>query len=155
RGAVLNSPPVAGTPCKFRTCYDTTFWPVELVSAEWTTADRLRPPIKAAESVGAIRLELKGSGDVTFQKLAATSVRFYLSGESSLTHTLYELLCNNCARILVRDLSPKSKAATVQLDPGVLRPVGFDRNESMLPYTPRSFAGYRLILEYFCFPQKF
>src|SRR5438067_3777509 len=28
RGAILNSQPVAGAPCKFRTCYDTTFWPV-------------------------------------------------------------------------------------------------------------------------------
>ena len=25
----------------------------------------------------------------------------------------------------------------------------------MLPYTRRSFAGYRLMKEYFCFPQKF
>src|SRR6185369_5946649 len=39
RGAVLNSATVGGTPCKFRTCYDTTFWPVGVSAAEWTTAD--------------------------------------------------------------------------------------------------------------------
>src|SRR5271157_4063014 len=55
REAVLNSRSVSGAPCKFRTCCDTTFWPVSVSSAEWTTADRLRPPIKAADSSGAIR----------------------------------------------------------------------------------------------------
>ena len=87
-----------------------------VAAAEWTTADRLRPPIKAADTAAAIRLELKCAGDVTFAKLAMPSLRFYLSGESNLTHALYELLCNNCARIVIRDPSPKSKIAPVVLD---------------------------------------
>jgi len=33
--------------------------------------------------------------------------------------------------------------------------VGFDEDDGMLPYARRSFAGYRLLQEYFCFPQKF
>jgi len=155
RGATLNSQPVGGAPCKFRTCYDTTFWPVGVESAEWTTADRLRPPIKAADTAGAIRLELKCAGDVSFQKLSMNTLRFYLSGEGALTNTLYELLSNNCARIVVRDPSPKSKAQPVYLEPSELRAVGFAENEGMLPFTRRSFAGYRLLMEYFCFPQKF
>jgi type VI secretion system protein ImpG len=155
RGAMLNSREVGGAPCKFRTCYDTTFWPVGVESAEWTTADRLRPPIKAADTAGAIRLELKCAGDVTFQQLSMRTLRLHLSGESALTNTLYELLCNNCARIVIRDPSPKSKAQPVYLDSSQLRAVGFAENESMLPFTRRSFAGYRLLMEYFCFPQKF
>src|SRR5687767_7296097 len=103
RGAVLNSAPVAGTPCKFRTGYDTTFWPVAVSDAEWTTADRLRPPIKASDSMGAVRLELKCAGELKFHQLAAPSLRFFLGGESNLVHTLYEVLSNNCSRIIVRD----------------------------------------------------
>ncbi|HTP34816.1 MAG TPA: type VI secretion system baseplate subunit TssF [Candidatus Acidoferrales bacterium] len=155
RDSVLNSRSVGGAPCKFRTCFDTTFWPVGVANAEWTTADRLRPPIKAADAVAAIRLELKCAGDVKFSKLAMSSLRLYLGGESNLTHTLYELLCNNCARIIVRDPSPKSKIPPVVLDCSALRATGFGETESMLPYTRRSFAGYRLLMEYFCFPQKF
>src|SRR5205085_603420 len=131
RDAVLNSRSVGGAPCKFRTCCDTTFWPVTVASAEWTTADRLRPPIKAADTAGAIRLDLKCAGDVTFQKLAMTSLRFYLSGESNLTHAIYELLCNNCARIVIRDPSPKSKIPPVVLDAGALQAAGFAESESM------------------------
>jgi type VI secretion system protein ImpG len=155
RGAMLNSRSVGGVPCKFRTCYDTTFWPVTIADAFWTTPDRLQPPIKASDAVGAIRLELQCAGEATFAKLGMRSLRFHLSGESNLTHTLYELLCNNCARILVRDLTPKSKLAPVVLGPESLKPVGFAEEDSILPYSRRSFAGYRLIQEYFCFPQKF
>jgi len=155
RDSVLNSRSVSGAPCKFRTCSDTTFWPVRVASAEWTTADRLRPPIKAADTVAAIRLDLECAGDVTFTKLAMPALRFHLNGEGNLTHTLYELLCNNCARIVIRDPSPKSKIAPVMLDAAALGPSGFAESDSMLPYTRRSFAGYRLMMEYFCFPQKF
>jgi type VI secretion system protein ImpG len=155
RESVLNSRSVAGAPCKFRTCSDLTFWPVSVAAAEWTTADRLRPPIKAADTAAAIRLELKCAGEITFSKLAMPSLRFYLSGESNLTHALYELLCNNCARIVIRDLSPKSKTDPVVLECDSLRASGFGEQESMLPQNRRSFAGYRLMMEYFCFPQKF
>ena len=33
--------------------------------------------------------------------------------------------------------------------------MGFGRDEGMLPYSPRSFLGYRLLQEYFAFPEKF
>ena len=155
RGAVLNSRPVGGAPCKFRTCYDTTFWPVSVAAAAWTAPDRLQPPMKAADAAGALRLELKCAGSTVFKKLSMNSLRLHLSGESNLTHTLYELLCNNCTRIVVRDPSPRSKIPPLTLGPEALRPGGFGEDEGMLPFTRRSFAGYRLILEYFCFPQKF
>ncbi|MBI1987927.1 MAG: type VI secretion system baseplate subunit TssF [Nitrospinae bacterium] len=34
------------------------------------------------------------------------------------------------------------------------RPVGFEKDEGMLPYPSRSFLGYRLLQEYFTFPDK-
>jgi len=121
----------------------------------WTTPDRLQPPIKASDVAGAIRLELQTAGETSFAKLGMRSLRLHLSGDSNLTHTLYELLCNNCARIVVRDPSPKSRVQPVVLGSEALKAVGFAEEESMLPYSRRSFAGYRLIQEYFCFPQKF
>ena len=63
---MLNSRPVNGVPCKFRTCYDVTFWPVEVDDAEWTTPDRLQPPIKLSDAVGRDphRAALPGRPDV-------------------------------------------------------------------------------------------
>jgi type VI secretion system protein ImpG len=155
RDSVLHSREVEGVPCKFRTCYDTTLWPVSVAEAQWRTPDRLTPPIRAAETVGAIRLVLKCLPDVNFDKLEMQSLRFYLSGESKLVHTLYELLCNNCSQILLRNPNPGMRKEAVALSPGMLRPVGFEEGDALLPYPKRSFAGYRLLQEYFTFPEKF
>jgi type VI secretion system protein ImpG len=155
RGSVLRSRQVNGVPCKFRTCYDVTFWPVEVAEAEWKTPDRLQPAIRASDAVAAVRLELRCAGDLTFSKLSMDSLRFYLSGESNLIHSLYELLANNCVQILARDPSPKSRVQPVMLPAGALQPAGFGEDDGMLPYPRRSFIGYGLIQEYFCFPQKF
>jgi len=43
----------------------------------------------------------------------------------------------------------------VILDSASLRPVGFAPEEGMLPYPPRSPVGYRLLTEFFVFPEKF
>ena len=155
RGAVVNSRAVGGAPCKFRTCYELTFWPVVVAEASWTTPDRLNPPLRAADCSGAIRLRLDCEGETTFSKLGMETLRFHLNGESNLAHTLYELLSNNCARVVVRDPAPRSKVEPLVLGPEALQPAGFAEDESILPYSRRSFAGYRLIQEYFCFPQKF
>jgi len=154
RGAVLRSRPVQGVPCKFRTCYDLTFWPVEVAEAEWKTPDRLQPAIRATDAVAAVRLLLKCPGDVPFSQLALNSLRFYLNGESNLVHNLYELLSNNCVQILARDPNQKNRAP-IYLPSNSLRPVGFGDDEAVIPYPRRSFAGYGLLQEYFCFPQKF
>ena len=155
RGALLRSRPLQGVPCKFRTCYDVTLWPISVAEAEWTTPDRLKPPVKSSDAVAAVRIALRCAGELTFRKLSLSSLRFYLVGESGLTHSLYELLCNNCVQILVRDASPKSRVPPVYLTPEALRPVGFAEEDGMLPYPRRSFIGYGLLQEYFCFPQKF
>lgn len=47
KDSMLYSRPVDGVPCKFRTCYDTTLWPIEVAGAEWTSPDRLGFALKA------------------------------------------------------------------------------------------------------------
>ena len=155
RGAILSSRSVGGAPCKFRTCYDLAFWPVEVAAAAWKAPDQFGVQVRASEAVGAIRIELRCHGDVTFSKLALRSLRFYLHGESGLANTLYEVLCNNCTQILVRDARPNAKTPPVTLSADCLQPAGFAENEAMLPYPRRSFAGYQLLQEYFRFPQKY
>ena len=153
RGSLLYSKPVDGVPCRFRTCYDTTLWPLRVTEADWRSPDRMQPPVKASDAVAALRVELSCLPEVTFDKLDLRSLRFYLNGESALVHALYELLSNNCVRILVRD--PARPQRSVQLPAASIRPAGFSDDEAMLPYTRRSFVGYRLLQEYFAFPEKF
>ena len=155
KDTVLYSRKIGGFECNFRTCYDTTLWPVSVVNAEWKTPDRLSPPIKSLEAVAAVRVELRALGDVLFNKLELDSLRFFLNGENNVVNALYELLCCNCVQIMLRDPTPGSRVRPVSIPPDSLRPVGFAENEDMIPYPRRSFPGYRLLTEYFTFPEKF
>ena len=155
RNSLMHSRPVAGAPCTFRTCYDTTLWPVSVSAAEWKPPSRLQPAIKAGDSTGAIRLEVNCDPGVSFQELKIDKLRFYLDGESGFVHSLYELLFSRLNRILVRDCTPGSKVTPVTLPASALQPVGFAEDEGMMSYSRRSFVGHHLLLEYFSFPEKF
>jgi type VI secretion system protein ImpG len=154
-GSMVYSRPVQGLPCKFRTAYETTLWPLEIAEADWRSPDKLQPPVRGGGAAGIVRILLRCGPEMTFERLAISSLRFYIRSEiSTLAHTLYELLLNNCTQILVRDpINPKRPP--VRLSADNLRPVGFEENEALLPYPRRSFDGYRLLQEYFAFPQKF
>jgi type VI secretion system protein ImpG len=155
RNSQLYSKPISGVPCTFRTCYDTTLWPITVSAAELSPPSRLKPPVKTSDSAWAIRLELRCAKDVNFVALKPERLRFYLDGESGLVNILYELLFSRLNRIQVRDLTPGSKLAPVTLPATALTAVGFGPNEGMVPYPSASFAGHRLLMEYFAFPEKF
>ena len=155
RHTTLFSKPVDGMPCKFRSVYETSVWPLEVIDARFVPPDRLDPPIKGADAVAALRVELKCFQDVTFEKLEIDKLRFYLHGEGSTVHALYELLLNNVDEIVARDPDPGSRVQATPLPPRAVQPVGFDPDDALLPYPRRSFAPYRLLQEYFAFPEKF
>jgi type VI secretion system protein ImpG len=153
-GALLYARAAQGTQCKFRTCYPTTVWPVDVTAARWSTPDQLQPPVRSSDAFGALRLEFTCLPDVTFGGLALETLRCYLHGESGLVATLYEVLDNNTTTIILRDPDrPAVPAITLGRD--ALRPVGFDRDVGMLPYASRSLLAYRLLQEYFLFPEKY
>jgi type VI secretion system protein ImpG len=147
RGAPLHSQPVDGVPCRFRTCYDTAVWPIGVESAAWQT------PELAGDAVGMIRVGLRCHQDLTFATLGPERLRFYLNGEPGLVHTVYELLLNSCAGVVVR--RPGDAGPAFRLPASALAPVGFDPEDGLLPRAPQSFLGHRLLQEYFVFPEKF
>lgn len=151
---LLYSRPVGGVPCKFRTCYETTLWPIIVNAAQWASPDRLQPALRAADAAYALRVEIRSPADTPLVKLELDQLRFHLFGESSMVHILYELLCSKLTSIVVRDPS-NPKLPPVTLPASCLRPVGFGEDEGMLPYPRRSFTGYRLLQEYFAMPEKF
>lgn len=154
RDSILLSRPVAGVPCRFRTCYDTTLWPLTVKDVSWVTPDQLTPPVRAPDAVAAVRLRLQCLPDVRFDQLELSALRMHLNGETNLVSTVYELLCNNCTDVLVRD-PDDPKRPPLRLPASAIRPVGFGEDEGMLPFAKRSFVAYRLLQEYFTFPEKF
>jgi type VI secretion system protein ImpG len=156
RGKMLYSRPVEGVPCRFQTCYDVTLWPLNVAAAQWTTPDRLRPPARLSDAVSVLRLELRCQPDVTFAKLGAKTLRFHLDGAGNLTGALYELINTSGRPIVVREVGTgKATPKMITLPAASLQPAGLGPDEGMLPYPGRSFEAYRLLQEYFVFPEKY
>ena len=145
---------VDGMQCKFRTSYPVELWPFSITEGEWRQPERLQRPVRVPGASGVIRLRLQCGKDASFDKLKVEKLRFYLSGETNVVHTVYEFLCNNCISIIARDPT-RPDMKPVELPLSQLRPMGFEEDEALLPYPRRSFDGYRLLQEYFTFPEKF
>jgi type VI secretion system protein ImpG len=152
--STLYSQPVDGSPCRFRTCYPVKLWPLQVEVAALESVDS-RLGVLPRAAVGVIRIELRCLSGVKFAELELDRLRFFLHGEGPLTYALYELLFNNVVEVRLRPPKTDGKLPDVLLPPSCIRPVGFSSDEGLLPYGPRSFLGYRLMQEYFSFPDKF
>ena len=102
-----------------------------------------------------IRLELKALAGSNFSELQLDRLRFFLSGDPAMTNRLYELIFNHVSQVVVRAGPSTAGPPAAVLPPSSLQAVGFSPDEGILPYGARSFLGYRLLCEYFCFPSKF
>ena len=153
KGATLYSQPVDGSPCRFRTCYPVTLWPLELQSANLESVDS-RLGVLPRAAVGLIRMEIRSLGGIKLAQLAFDNLRFFLHGEGPLPYVLYEMMFNDVIEVRVRPVGDAQNRAVV-LPANSIRAVGFGADEGLLPYGPRSFLGYRLLQEYFSFPEKF
>ena len=155
RHAPLETESIKGEPCRFRTCYPVTLWPIEVTQAVLAQAPLPAPATSfsaAADSV--LRLSLKCSAKETkFTELEIGSLRFFLKGQPQYIHRLYELIFNHTIGVAVARSMTDDQP--VELGVECLGQVGFERDEGMLPYPARSFLAYRLLTEYFAFPQKF
>lgn len=146
----LYSKPVNGVPCQFVTKYPVTLWPVEVVSAG------LAEPRKAVRNAQqAIVIKLKSFNGLAFSQIGMDRLRFFLNGSGQHVYHIYELLFNNVCHIECVSVNEGGKTEEFPLRPGDILPVGFNRDESLIPSLQRSFPGYFLLFEYFCFPEKF
>lgn len=150
RGTKLYSRPVNGTPCQFRTCQPVNIWPVEVVSAGFKDPKVLK---KGAQQ--AIHLQLRTNNKIPFSTLAWQNLRFFLHGQHEHVFNLYELLFNNVCHVECEPAGSHGAARSISLGASAIGPVGFEDDEGVLPFSKRSFPGYRLLFEYFAFAEKF
>jgi type VI secretion system protein ImpG len=70
-----------------------------------------------------------------------------------LPGTLYETVFAAGTGFIVR--SPGMRTDNVKRERSCIERCGFSDSEALLPYSRRSFQGYRLLQEYFAFPERF
>ena len=155
RESAVETEAIDGEPCRFRTTYPVTLWPIEVASANLASRPFSAPVVPwLAKSTAVIRLQLRClAPEMKFGALAMDRLRFFLKGQAQHVFPLYELIFNNTLGIALANSATDPQP--VLLDKRCVQSVGFERNQGMLPYATRSFLGYRLLTEYFAFPEKF
>jgi type VI secretion system protein ImpG len=145
------------TACEFRTAQDVSLWPIEIVSASYFSyaPDLPLNSLPAAQRIkGGVRLTLRTTAGLKFSQTSLDRLSLYLTGRSDVANGLYELCVANGLGVLV--LPGKGASRWHEFLPAsAIQSAGFSDNEALLPVTLRSFQGYRLLQEYFAFPQRF
>lgn len=155
RGTELLSRPVRGVPCRFRTAYDVQLSPCQLENAQFLPIAQPPTAIRLASHNCAqitLRFTLQGA-QTSLSKLGMDSLRLFVDGEPSLCAVLRDALALNVSQAYLESASMPGR--WVKLPGNPLTAVGFDRNEALIDVPARSHPAYRLLTEFFAFPEKF
>ena len=138
--------------CQFRAPGEHYIAPVKVTEARFenTPFEAPRPAgTEGAQSVITLRLK----APIRFSEINLPNLRFYLHGQSHLSNELYDLIHRTGLGFAV---VPVSDRRQVRYYPArQLTAAGFGEDEALVPYGNRSFDGFRLLVEFFLFPEKF
>ncbi|HVK55739.1 MAG TPA: type VI secretion system baseplate subunit TssF, partial [Burkholderiales bacterium] len=145
------------TACEFRTAQDVTLWPVQLVSAEYFSyaPDLPLTTLPIGKNVkGGVRLKLKTTAGLNFNQIGLDRLRIFLSGGDEVAYKLHELMLGAPLGAVVAPAQRPWPWHTF-LPARNIHSVGYADEHALLPVSLRGFQGYRLLQEYFAFPQRF
>ena len=145
------------TACDFRTAHDVVLWPIQIVSASYFSFAPDLPlntlPL-AVPVKGGVRIRLKTGEGLKFAQLPLDRLSFYISGGEEVANRLHELCAGRTVGTLVVHGKGAARRHTFVSGSNV-RAAGFDDEQALLPVTLRGFQGYRLLQEYFAFPERY
>ncbi|MBO3277362.1 type VI secretion system baseplate subunit TssF [Pseudomonas schmalbachii] len=153
RGTSVESNPIDGVRCRFRTCFPTQVLPLALTALSYS--------VKGDGALLSVRLEMCCDGHLG--ELEMDRLRFHLAGERHVSQTLYLCLLRHLHDVEVVPLDDRQRELraandlplAVRLDSAQVQPVGFAEEEALIPYPLNTFRGYRYLQEYFAFQEKF
>lgn len=155
RDTLLETESFRGQSCQFKTCYPVEIAPISIDSASLLPRPFIAPGSNDVPGAGAVlKISLKTLGkDIHFSDLTLSKLRLFLSGPSQYVLPLYDLIFTKTLKVVVA--KGESDPYPQFLENDLIQQVGFDSADSMLPYPAQSFQGYRLLTEYFAFPEKY
>lgn len=152
-GTELATRPVKGVAYKFKTTYDI------VVAAINIDEVKFEPIFEAPEAVilptgstAKISIKLSGASDQAALHKTAHGLRVFVDGEPSFCAAFLDALFLGCVAAYVEIDSTRR---WIRLDKVPIKPVGFDQNDALIDFPERSHPAYRLLTEYFAFPEKF
>jgi type VI secretion system protein ImpG len=145
------------TACEYRTAHEVVLYPLEVSDAEYlgNRAALARLGIKPGREVSAgIRIDLRTLGGLDLSEFRISELPLFVAGGGHIPLWLYEQILGNACAVSVIT-GPAGQRRIHSLDRDALGRVGFESGEALLNYRSRSFDGYRLLREYFAFPERF
>ena len=155
KGRLVETLPINNLPIHFQTCYETTLWPIKITHAKLYGHNQHAPLLADfphAASVLEISLETFNK-ELSFSALNPDSLRFFIKAPPQQAYAVYELLMQETLAITLADSQHDKQAITLSREH--LIAVGFETTQGLLPYSTHSHLSYRLLTEYFVFPEKF
>jgi type VI secretion system protein ImpG len=140
-----------GHVCRFRTAYPVELWPLAVTAVDLQPRSAHSALDRRHDVAAVLRVRLEARG-TTLAELPLRRLRFHIHGEATLAGALYDLFGHALAGVA---LVQGNGAAPVFLPPDALTLAGFGEDEDVIPGSPASHPGYRLLQEYVQFPAKF
>jgi type VI secretion system protein ImpG len=143
------------TRCEYRTAQNVNLWPIQVQQANYYTRELASLEVPNLPDVKAgIRIRIQSPSGLKISKLKLDSLLLHLMGTGEIPMHLYEQFFANIVAVVVQHAAKPVKWRHI-IDASCIRCAGFDNRQKLLPYDARSFQGYRLLHEYFAFPQRF
>ncbi|MEB3703055.1 Type VI secretion system baseplate subunit TssF [Candidatus Bealeia paramacronuclearis] len=155
KGTQLYTEAQNGEKCRFQTIYPVEMWPVEIIEAGIISQDQLNLPEAPFNTQWFYHLRIQRY-DGAMSDLNFSSLRFSILGGKYLTNFIYSTIFGfspNAASPILFQGDAMDMAVVLPSDS--ISPVGFNEGENLIPYPPQSHEAYRLLCEYFMFPEKF
>jgi type VI secretion system protein ImpG len=158
RGASLSMQLHKGerTACEFRTAHDVVLWPLTVAEARYISGTgslaALGVPVDE-RTRAAIRLRLRSTGGIPINSLPLDELTFFIKASTDTAARIHEQVLADGISVFARGTSAGAVGHRSGAD--AIVPVGYSDSESLLPATSRTFEGYRLLQEYFAFPERF
>ena len=149
RGTPLVALAARDLRCHFRTTMPLELWPLDVERTVLQTTEGT--PFHDGPAAAVLRLDLAGCGG-PLDGLPIRRLRLFIDAEPAVASAVYEALTSTVLQ-----------AAFVSADgtqcrfagAGTVAPGGFDDDDGLLPYPANGHPAFRLLQDYFAFPQKF
>jgi type VI secretion system protein ImpG len=154
RGTEMSSLAARGAPCRFRTTADLALAPVTVARAWFSPVAQVPPRIRLPARTSA-RISIAFDSAMPGRLLPGLGLprlRLHVDGDALLTAALIDSLCMHTIETWV-DVEGQDRWR--RLERPVLTLGGLERGEALVPEEPHAHPAYRLLTEYFAFPDKF
>jgi len=153
RGTELQSRPIKGAVCKFRTAWEVQLLPLSIGDLDFdpiaTAPSEVRLPVGCNATLS-FALSLRG-GNQEGGLRKINKVRLYIDAEPSVASALRDALFLRRLKVYAEGADRRWRVARE----GLIGEVGFADDEALIEMPDTAHGAYRYLTEYFCFPEKF